>query len=139
MTPTQLTTSLELSKQLKKVGFEKESLFYWAKIENNWRCVYREEIINYEAWIGEFDVFEKYPAYTAEELLEWLPIFIDYEDDDTDAFRYGLKIIRLAGGQINSMYENIDELVLSESYENNLHDSLAKLLIRLIEEKIITV
>ncbi len=59
MTENQLT-SLELSKQLKKLGANQESLFYWAGTE----IIHQEYCSHYEDCIS---------AFTASELMEMLP------------------------------------------------------------------
>jgi len=59
-------TSLEISKQLKEAGFEKESLFYWYfhPIDKIWH-------INYG--IPVYSSTERYGSYIATEIVEELP------------------------------------------------------------------
>ena len=75
-------TSLELSKKLKELGFEQESLFRhlvtisgFEKIESSYH--YRKK---FEDVFGK--VVEEYPAYTVAELGEMLPRYIkdNYEN-----------------------------------------------------------
>lgn len=63
------TTSLQLSKQLQGAGILIESNDYrWIRTENTWFVdpvmATPDGLINHGEW---------YPAYTTDELLEWLP------------------------------------------------------------------
>jgi len=61
----QQVTSLELSKQLKKLGFEQDSLFYWNKIK---------EVIRIETFMAyEMNGNTSCSAFTSSELGEMLP------------------------------------------------------------------
>ena len=66
-----ITTSLELSKKLKEVGFPQDTYFYWSKNMDlvHWRVENRE--------FYKVDLRTDIAAPTAEELLEWLPAYID--------------------------------------------------------------
>ncbi len=115
-----ITTSLELAKELKKAGFPQKSVFLWVKNERV---------------IGEWMISliskgtEEYAAPTAEELLEWLPS--------------GVFIAK--GKKYRTWFDKIDvnPFEWEQSFEfdpidnDRLVDGLAKMVIYLAKNKII--
>ena len=62
-------TSLEISKKLKELGVEQESLFYWCKYGDNW-CIADEHTME----VNNEEPEEYYSAFTGAELGEMLNI-----------------------------------------------------------------
>lgn len=72
--------SLELAKQLKELGFEQDSLFYYWRPdttktmpEPEWELLYRDEMDEYMLWESK----EYYSAYTSSELGELLGEYVN--------------------------------------------------------------
>ena len=141
---SEIVTSLELSLKLKALNIEQESLFYWIVNEN-----YSEEpeviyaptdyIINSKGeleWPRNFPE-DCYSAYTASELLELLPCSINSWGLCTDATSIltneGIKNL------YHITYADYDKKLMNEISDINICNMLAKMLIYLIEEKLIEV
>lgn len=75
ISPTRMTTALEISKKLKEIWFDKESLF----CRSNWRweydIVYKDPFRKPIEWL---------PAYLTDELLRWLPEDVIISKDKWD-------------------------------------------------------
>ena len=76
-------TSLEISKKLKELWFEKKSIFFYR---TKWR--YFSEVCfkwNFACGGGDPTIwwFKKIPAYTASELMEYLPRYIETDLEPT--------------------------------------------------------
>lgn len=114
-------TSLELSKRLKALGVKQESEFYWIA-----GCIM--------AWpdttIGECS------AFLASELGELLPLYLKRDANKGISFS-----VETDGLQIYKSYDN-KVWIVSYSYnsesDRSLANCLAKMLIYLIENKLIT-
>lgn len=66
MTPQSITTSLEVSKQLKEAGYNQKNKFKWLLLEDKkWYCD-----IDY---VPHFIIKDEVSAPTASELMEMLP------------------------------------------------------------------
>jgi len=121
-----ITTSLENSKRLKELGFDKESIFYWSiriKEENKPRKII--DLKEFKAY-GKLVYQIEGKAYTADELLEYMPNIVKINGEN-----YILKITKnkVYYGQVNvgNYYQEI---------KTNLSNALAELLIYLLENKL---
>lgn len=108
--------SLELSKKLFELGVKQESLFCW-------RCIEEESV--FITWNGKFTIGDSYSAFTASELLESLPIWSDISKRDENDY-------------MCRVFEK-DTDINHNSFDDNPCDALAKMLIHLIENKIIEI
>lgn len=105
-----ITTSLEVSKQLKANGYPQESLFYWTVDHqvsegdiaygnyDHWYLIYCENGVNKEL-IEKGDLIS---APTASELMEMLPSEIETKDNI-----YFLKINKFEKDYYGVMYANL--------------------------------
>lgn len=134
-----ITTSLTLAKELKEVGYQQESLFYWQnEIGFTKVNVVKDKFIlvsKAEAEVGLSGEYGKnykvYSAPTAEELLEWLPHYIKKIE--------GYLSIQKQIDFYWVFYEDKDGFIISE-YEiegKTATEALAKMLIYLAKNKII--
>lgn len=113
--------SLKLAKELKILGVKQGSLFYWYDDLSGYKwgiCYTKGKIIT--------DHF--YSAYTATELLEMLPSYIDID-------RYFCLLIKKYDNFYYCEYSNH----MANSEGAKLADCLAKMLIYLIEDSLIKV
>lgn len=126
----QITTSLELSIRLKELGVNKPSLFYYD---------YDKLVCTPDGYTPTLP--NKYSAWTTDELLEILP-----EEIVEDGEYYYLSIDRI-GGVYEVIYCTNEECpkLVGELYDDELisydtlPEALAKLLIHLIENKLINI
>ncbi len=124
--------NLELSKKLREIGIEKKSIFYWMgeKIHSADNIIFENSIISKKGY---------YPAYLATELLELLPKTLESEE----AFEKCRLVIDISNNNYityiddegNEMYEMPSEEIKNES----LADALAKMLIYLVENRLMEV
>lgn len=130
--------SLELSKKLKKLGFDKPSTFAYLKPEAP-----TEEIVTIFGKTDGFEVvindtfpesWENYPAYMATELLEWLPSEINLDSNYNSCKCFYLTMIKRED-KYRVVYENSNypHYWFHSEEDNNLPNALAKMLIFLIE------
>lgn len=139
--------SLELSNKLKELGVKQESLFFWLKCINDkfeFGMIESNNIVigNYTCWSqsgcsacsNEIEIKEKYSAFTVAELGEMLPetvisnMSLHFYDEYKLNKRWIIKYQSYKNENLNLMF----------IYEKNA-DARAKMLIYLIENKIITV
>lgn len=146
----QHVTSLELSKRLKELGLNQESLFYWADGSIVTRVEFEILLDDgkirslsgvYNSWPDQ-DVFELCSAFLSSELCLLLPCNIGY---------YDLQINPMPGlNRVSDKYEKYYRVrylsladlsfhVLAESSDFNEANARAKMLIHLIEKNIIEV
>lgn len=121
--------SIESAKRLKELGFERESLYYWIQLSSGfWK------VIDY--WVDEPQV----RTFTASELMELLPYEINNHIDNI----YFLNVFKTfdqygeifgVGYMDNEFYYFVDYC----SKDKNLSEALAKMLIHVIEEGVVTV
>ena len=108
-----IVTDLETSKRLKELGFDRESWFVWAEIENKWQPLFNTIDL-------PTDHYHK--AYTLEQILKELPndkeIRIDYK-----SWFHGIN------------YD--DKINVYQQEGDNLATTAAKLWIELKESRII--
>lgn len=116
-------TSLDLSRRLKELGVEQESLWYWREIPGQaLHCdIY---------WPARENMLPYISAYSVAELGEMLPIYIEQDDKafelETVKDSYGWSI-----GYLNKWS------VLNRLHEVNEADARAKMLIHLLESGLI--
>lgn len=155
MTLEQQVCSLELAKKLKELGVKQESLFWWKKKgRKNSKNGYIYELIgeNYPDG-GGYDNCEHYSgdkkdisAFTVAELGEMLPKQIEYKVSDYGD-RAGYRSLDLKCGKtiINDgwyvLYSDphpSNLVPVYGTYETTEADARAKMLIYLLENKLIT-
>lgn len=131
-------TNLELSKRLKDLGVQQESLFYW---------VYGYPV-DVEAGRGEPTVIyndtlsetiskaknEHLSAFTVAELGEMLPYSFSPAIDAS--FYLSIEKEKYHGWQVS--YKYINGIIWERQISTKLADGLAKMLIYLLENKLIT-
>lgn len=138
-----MVVSLELAKRLKKLGVTQNSLFYYQNNPYNdgEDCIDlmikelvskngENAIMNSEC---ENDSYPKYSAFTASELVEILPKYInDYDIFLTFNTKVDKKWEVYYGG------DGYDGIIyfFTPIADENVHDALAKLLIHLIENNL---
>lgn len=122
--------NLELSKRLKELGVKQESLFKWSYYEK------RDEMTDSYFWIvkhlsrtiGD----NEYSAFTASELLEMLPNEINNSE-------YIYVIQKYPNEYEIRAWHKFDTMILKITFDKSLCNALAKMLIHLIEQKLIEV
>ncbi len=128
----QQVTNLELSKKLKELRVKQESLFKWI-IANHPTELEGKEFLDYspgnenynETPIHEGWSLTSWPAFTASELLEMLPSWTDIVKIDEKDY------------VCNHFKKNSDTAY--HLFDENICNTLAKMLIHLIEKGIIEV
>ena len=128
--------NLELAKKLKELGVPQESLFYWEKIQReSFILSLREKLMEIvdESEEGGWTFLEEglskgdvYSAFTVAELGEMLPFIIK---------EYRLAIWREESSW--KVFYGGEKCALCEFEENNLSDSMSKMLAYLKENKLI--
>ncbi len=136
--------SLELSKKLKELGVSQESLFYWIKF------------FNWDIFLGGKHTQDYHSeclsAFTAAELMEMLPAYIDNKINEPFNF-FGLSLNKRSSKNIQyiinyhcdsfildagRMFNPFsDKLIPHNICDENLANCLAKTLIYLTENKLI--
>ena len=120
--------SLEYAKKLKKIGFKKESLFSFF-IDKQFEKPY---ILQTEFYQHLSNV-HIYSAFTASELINILPCSLEYEKE-----KYFLNISKINISYKSSYvsFEYEDEIPYDCIEDKSLENSLAQLLIYIIEQKL---
>lgn len=130
--------SLELAKRLKELGVKQESLWYWLKAYSDDRYHVVLE--------GGFNKFNKddYSAFTVAELGEMLPNTIDINETETTKWHgstysnlHTIALLELHKGDIEYSAIGMKRYFCSVSGDTEA-DARAKMLIYLIENKLIT-
>lgn len=128
--------SLEYAKKLKELGVKQESLFYWIGYDftdqNNW--------VQYGMPFTVPEPHMYISAFTIAELIEMFPVSIWH--DDLEYFLI-IQMNQWSDGKkyFMSNYQSIsDELFYDVSFDSeNMADSLAKMLIHLIENELMEI
>lgn len=128
-------TSLELSKRLKELGVEQESLFYWSEDEHGlpsgWQIYHHNENLGVEEWFSKDE--RCISAFTASELLDLLPQTITIK-------KLTYQIFISAGLDKQFFVVYADEKDYHDNFEapiimrHNLCETLARMLIYLLEQ-----
>ncbi len=122
----QQVTSLELSKRLQKLEVKQESLFYWwSLLKNEYILKIKEELFSKTELFAA--VGSCYSAFTASELLEMLPVFIQ---------GYNQLTIQKCNNGFETFYSCSRTELGFDSKDECLTNSLAKMLIYLLENKL---
>lgn len=125
----QQVTSLELSNKLKTLGVKQESYFHHYKGVGGWFYLGdNADLMNNAVDFGRMTApqFESYAAFTVGELGEMLP-------DDTKSYRSGGNWFCWAFKKMRHGNEDLIEQADTEA------DARAKMLVYLIESKLITI
>jgi len=143
--------SLELSKKLQSLNIVNKSIFVWEFFNDN--C-YDVKFIPYAVVPDEYNQIKIYPAFTASELMDILPIHIDINQHmPFNNFRFDMTMAHIfIDNELKKSYminyrcdtiqppEIISRVLLTHNvYDEDLANCLAKTLIYLIEEKFINV
>jgi hypothetical protein len=128
--------NLELSKKLKELGVKQESLFYWSKlsIQTEYRLELRQNIFNQE-WI--FADFSDYiSSFTSSELFEIIFQKNNENLEETGYLEIIIEMVYRSGGDFYRLKNNLYEGLIDEL---NLCNALAKMIIHLIENKLLEI
>jgi hypothetical protein len=127
-----ITTSLELSKRLKELEVKQDSIFYYQIYATG-----AIRIVKNKTYASECS------AYTSEELLDMMPRRIENPKEAHDW--HGIHIWEVGGTRI-AVYRNLgneSEItpnnILARGEDDRLCNALAKLLIHLLENKLIDI
>lgn len=132
-------TNLEISKKLKKIGFEAETLFYWTKAPKLTKLDKDRYII---ALANKADFSEEeqmYPAYHLGNLIEALPVYIE----KNEKIYHFVLFKDLLGYYATSLKLDCDNIQLDDyifefyDHDKSLTDTASRLLLELIEAGII--
>ena len=142
--------SLEMAIKLKELGILEESVFVWEYVDE--KC-YGVKFIPHA--VVPNPIFEHgikiYPAYNASELINILPPCIDIKTDcpfnyfwlqiekrTAENIKYIVRYLcdSIPGEEINNPHFKVQ---FTHTYSSNLSDALAKMIIYLIEEKLIEI
>ena len=137
------TTSYEISKKLKEIGFSKKShQFYWVKYKND--IMPQEPKLEHWEKIAYTLEREEFPAYDLETLLEALPKYVA-RNSDTCGEKNSLQVC-VASKQIYydddlgiyKGYRDLKQLFFTTTIDNeSLADTAGRLLIKLFEAGIV--
>lgn len=150
-------TSIELSKRLKELGVKQESIFVWEWFNDTF---YGVKYFPFVVVPSQFNGYKTYSAFTVAELIEMLPAWIDTKLDEEFNNLY-LEIIKrktlyiqyiaryicysIPSEEIDNPYFKVlstlksydEKLVELKFYDEKLADCLAKMLICLLENKLL--
>lgn len=127
--------SLELAKKLKELDVKQESLFGWGVSAQITTIINFDHMDDYNGWIDKAEI---YSAFTASELGEMLPAYIDIGNGDPAYLQYNYHAL--------PYYYKYGESIFDIAYGN--HDFIghlsetdcrAKMLIYLIENGLMEV
>lgn len=147
----EICCSLELAKRLKELGLKQESLFYWTLTNSIYKLTW---IIDDGGITDKICPLNSYSAFSAAELADIIPNAVQTQQGDPfDNFR--IKItkfysIDLSMNKINNFIVNYDcdtteasggnawlnRQLTRNIYDNNLANAMAKMLVFLIENKL---
>lgn len=120
----EICISLDQARKLKKLGFERDSLYYY------WICtLYWDELMKIETkeYFWNWNNYLIYPAYTASEIIELFPEQINF----SNICSYILNINKY-DDKYYIRYENNDEWFLISISYSNLAQALWDMLIYLV-------
>lgn len=142
--------SLELSKNIKELGVEQESLFYWVKSKDS---IVGQKIFgimfkrDYESLIKTEDMegVEVYPALTASEMFDMFPKYIHMTDipEPFNCFGWYIEPITLCQtfpvpernyimmGEVQVIYPRPEVQFFKGEYDRSLANCLAKNFVKL--------
>ncbi len=121
--------NLDLAKQLKELGFEQESLFWWANMKSFWDGSFNWHIIQNPFNYSREKLTDYVSAYTVAEVLAILPASVWDKNKESIGC---LEISKTDSGFVVG-YANLDEMIIDE----NLANAGSKLLIYLKQNNLI--
>lgn len=138
--------SFELAKQLKELGVKQDSISWWFPNADKFSLACTFNLVD--------PINNMYSAFTAAELFELIPYFIDTKKNEPfNGFRFNMTMITIVENNIAKRVFSINyhcdtygmeqfpissgKLFKHNIYDENLANSLAKVLIYLIENKLI--
>jgi len=128
--------SLELAKRLKELGVNQDGVFSWAKHEENFDLTstdMTELMAKRPKYARRYESSDVYSAFTLAELFEMLP-----EMKEPFRLHFGIENPNIDfGGKYYSVVDIIDYPEDTYFYDDNFANCLAKMLIYLIENKLI--
>ena len=125
----QQVVNLELSKKIEELGVKQESLFVWEYYnENCYGVRYRP----YAVVPDFYNQYKLFSAFTASELLEMLPGSLMLQEKCTRLF------LCKSNNKFNVKYDTGYNEYYDWVWDENICNALAKMLIYLIEENIIS-
>ena len=127
-------SSLALSKRLKELGVKQGSLFVWFRGHPDER-----HPLTLGLWSGGVSAFEEYAAFTVAELGEMLPGTIDPEPPGTCYWLNSWAITDKGKTALWGVAYEEDRQEFCVAEEKTEADARAKMLIHLLENKIISV
>jgi len=147
--------SIELSKKLKELGIKQKSIFIWECFNETAYSVkfFPFSMVSIDEKI-QVKEYELYSAFTASELLSFIPMMVDTRKDEPfNNFRFNMQLNLIVNqesytaAQVNSINYNCDTIQLESGspffsytlfnhniYDENLANAFAKVLIKLIED-----
>lgn len=135
--------SLELAKRLKELGVKQDSLFYWRTFWNRYKEVEPEiKDTNTVFSVGDEGWYITRSAYTVAELGEMLPAdYRGYESFNGEMTEYdtegmAFKTYKIKDKWICEAFE--EDIDIEETEADTEADARAKMLIYLLDNKLIT-
>lgn len=138
----QQVCSLELAKRLKELGVKQDGYFAWQNIEGDERGDLKNVpyFVEGRPIYNEERMEEIYSAFTVGELGELLPVSVEVDGR--------AKLFEMTKGEVDGgigwtcwyldyLYHNVSG-ILPQGYRDNEADARAKMLIYLLENKLIT-
>ena|SRR6185312_1852782 len=135
--------SLDLAKRLKELGVDEDSLFYWVLGQNTWQYFISQSNQQNVANVPDFEMEECpvwFSAYTVAELGEMLSETLGAPHEGIK--QYDVEQYKYASGEQYQLqvsdYVNTAPHLLFTAKANSEADARAKMLIYLLENKLIT-
>lgn len=110
--------SLELAKRLKELGVKGSSVFWWLNLADGWKVLYYD-------FASEYDPINPIQAWTVAELGEMLPETVSSG--------------KTWGGGYRALFVSDAHKIIHQEDAPTEADARAKMLIHLLENKLITV
>lgn len=129
----EICTDLETSKRLKELGIEMATPFYWRVCDDG--------SIDYIFMRSEMATVKQPKAYTLEQILEMLPQYIEdnvLTGDKKDPCHFLMSKNILYYINAGCKFRDTRHFTTSKKTNQNLATTAARLLINLIDDKIIT-
>jgi hypothetical protein len=141
MEPSQQCVSQKTAERLKELGVPQKSYFYYILHREKWRL---ESGILFDTVDGEWGCgcclldLEHISAFTSGELGEMLPSNLEKKESENIFSLFRLRIEKFANSTWWVSYNHCDESLVKEFDDKNLPEAMGKMLIHLLENKLIT-